>query len=508
MHLQQIIAALDAATVINPADVPITAIISDSRLVTPGALFVAVTGGATDGHRFVPDAVARGAAAVVCHQADPSWPASIPYIVVEHPRAALAMAAAAFHDMPARHLRVIGVTGTDGKTTTSTLIQAIFVAAGYRVGLITTIGATIDGAFSDIGTHVTTPGAVDIQRFLRQMVDQGIEIAVIETTSHGLDQRRVWGCGYDTAVLTNITREHLDYHGSYEAYRDAKARLFHALREDPVKKPDIPKISVINRGDPAFPIFLSIDADTRIDYGMSSQSSVYADDLTYSLDSTEFMLISPIGQVRVNLALIGEHNVANALAAAAVGIAHGIDLDVIARGLGSVLTVAARMTRVALRAPFAVYVDYAHTPAALEHVLQTARKISTGRVIIVFGLSGGPRDPGKRTMMGEIAGHLADLVVITAVDWYEQDVGEIMQPIIAGCIAAGRVEGRDVWCERDRATGIGRGIALARAGDVVIVAGKGHERSLAIAGREHAWDEFEVVTRAVTTHYTAGEPPV
>lgn len=508
MHLHQIIAALDAATVINPADVHVTSITGDSRLVTPGALFVAVTGGAADGHRFVPDAVARGAAAVICHQHDPSWPAGIPYITVGHPRAALAMAAAAFHGMPARHLRVIGVTGTDGKTTTSTFIQAIFAAAGRRVGLITTIGATIDGAFSDIGTHVTTPGAVDIQRFLRQMVDRGIEIAIIETTSHGLDQRRVWGCGYDTAVLTNITREHLDYHGSYEAYRDAKARLFHALRDDPVKKPDIPKISIINREDPAYSIFSSIDSDVQLDYGMSEQSSVHADSIAYSLDSTEFTLMSPIGQIRINLALIGEHNVANALAAAAVGIAHGIELDAIARGLGSVPAVAARMTRVAPQAPFAVYVDYAHTPAALEHVLRTARKISTGRVIIVFGLSGGPRDPGKRTMMGEIAGRLADLVVITAVDWYEQDVGEIMQPIIAGSIAAGRIEGRDVWCERDRATGIGRGIALAREGDVVIVAGKGHERSLAIAGREHAWDEFEVVARAVAAHRTAGEPSV
>lgn len=508
MHLQQIIAALEITAIINPSDVPITAIVSDSRRVVPGALFVAISGGAVDGHRFVSDAIARGAAAIICQHADPSWPPAVPCIVVEHPRAALAMAAATFHGTPARQLRVIGVTGTDGKTTTSTLIRAIFAAAGHRVGLITTIGATIDGEFSDIGTHVTTPGADDIQRFLRQMVDRGIEIAIIETTSHGLDQRRVWGCGYDTAVLTNITHEHLDYHGNYTAYRAAKARLFHALRDDPVKKPHFPKISILNQDDPAFPLFSSIDADVRFSYGMSASASIFASDIHYSLDHTRFTLISPKGQITIILGLIGQHNVANALAAAAVGMAHGIELETIARGLADVSAVSARMTRVAPHAPFAVYVDYAHTPAALEHILRTARQISSGRVIIVFGLSGGPRDPSKRTAMGAIAGRLADLVVITAVDWYEQDVGEIMQPILAGCVAAGRVEGQDVWCERDRAAGIERGIALANHGDVVIIAGKGHERSLAIAGREHDWDEFAVVTRAVAVRSTTGEPSV
>jgi UDP-N-acetylmuramoyl-L-alanyl-D-glutamate--2,6-diaminopimelate ligase len=508
MQLGSLIAALTPERVIGTytPDTTVARIVSDSRQVAPGDLFVAIDGVASDGHRYIPQAVARGAVAILA-QREVATAAGAPLLIAADTRAALATAAAAFYGFPARRLRVIGVTGTDGKTTTTTFIQSILTASGRSAGMISTIGAKIDDAVIDIGTHVTTPGAPEIQRFLAQMVDAGIEYVVLETTSHALDQRRVLHCGFDVAVLTNITHEHLDYHGSYEAYRDAKARLFHALYEDPSRKPDVPRYSILNADDPAFALLRRIPADAVFSYALAAPADFTAVNIRHAPDGTTFELRTPHGAAEATIALPGDHNVANALAAAAAAASQGIDVATIVRGLGAVPAVPARMQRVECGQDFDIFVDYAHTPAALEQVLRTARSLTRGRVVLVFGLSGGPRDPSKRAAMGRIAGALADRIVITAVDWYEQDVGEIMAAIAEGCEQAGRREGIDYWCERERAEGIARGVALANPGDTLIVAGKGHELSIASAGVDRPWDEFAAVRAAVARRFTPPEEP-
>jgi UDP-N-acetylmuramoyl-L-alanyl-D-glutamate--2,6-diaminopimelate ligase len=499
MQLSQLLVALAEKDVWGNLEVEITGLACDSRQVKPGDLFVAIKGLSADGHDFIPQALKRGAVAVVVQDARITHHASRithhAYVLVPDSRQALAHLAAAFHGYPARQLKVIGVTGTDGKTTTVNLTRTILAAAGYKTGMISSVNALIGDAYYDTGLHVTTPDALDVQRYLAQMVAAGTEYAVLESTSHGLAQHRVTACEYDVAVVTNITHEHLDYHGTYEEYRAAKARLFRDLSTS-FRKPDTPKVSILNAEDSSLGYLLAIPADCHLTYGLINPADVIARDIVHSPEGTRFTAQTPRGDFEVHSSLVGPFNVDNILAAITVGISQEIPFRAIQEGIASVTGVVGRMERIDLGQDFTVIVDFAHTPNSLERALETARGLIQGEVIVVFGCAG-LRDAAKRPMMGEIAGRLADRVVITAEDPRTESLDDIMAHIALGCEKAGKREGEDYWRIGDRGEAIDFAIQRAQAGDLVIVTGKGHEKSMCFGTTEYPWSDHEAVRAAV-----------
>ncbi|MBC7262676.1 MAG: UDP-N-acetylmuramoyl-L-alanyl-D-glutamate--2,6-diaminopimelate ligase, partial [Chloroflexi bacterium] len=396
---------------------------------------------------------------------------------------------------PARKLGVIGVTGTDGKTTTVRLISAILQAAGYRVGWISTVNAFIGGVEVDTGLHTTTPDAPDIQNYLAQMVAQGAQYAVIEATSHGLAQHRVTACEFDVAVVTNITHEHLDYHGTFEEYRAAKARLFKHLATS-YRKPGVPKAAILNADDPSYDFLQALCAVQCYSYGIEKPSDIRAEQIRSLPSGLAFQVVTPEGEFPVESPLIGMFNVYNILAAIAVGISQGVPYEAVQRGVLAVSGVTGRMERIALGQDFTVVIDFAHTPNALEKALRTVRTMTQGKVLVVFGCAG-LRDHAKRPLMGEIAGKLADYIFLTAEDPRTEDVHDIIRQIAVGCERAGRREGVDFWEIPDRSEAISAAIARAKPGDLVIITGKGHERSMCFGTTEYPWSEHEAVEKAI-----------
>lgn len=478
----------------------VTGVAEDSRRVGAGSLFIARRGRGSDGYRYIPAALAAGAVGVVCDlpigALPSSFPESIPCWQVSDGRATFALLSAAFYDFPTRELLTIGVTGTDGKTTTSTLIHSILTASGRQAGLITSISALIGDETLDTGFHVTTPEAFDLQGYLARMRDSACTAAVIETTSHGLDQMRVGSVEYDVAVVTNVTHEHLDWHGSWDGYMAAKARLFEALANS-ARKPSIQKMAVLNRDDRSYAVLRDMSADTTLTYSLAQQNAAdevtcSARDVAVTREGTRFLLQTPNGATAVQLHLLGRYNVANALAAACVGLGLGIPLSTISAGLGTVERIRGRMEWV-YADDFDVVVDFAHTPNALRETLDLARELVRpgGRVIPVFG-SAGLRDVAKRRLMGEVAS-AADFAVITAEDPRTEDVNAIITEIAAGLEARGRREGTDFISIPDRAEAIATAIRVARAGDLIVTCGKAHEQSMCYGTIETPWDEFAAV---------------
>ncbi|MFQ5813362.1 MAG: UDP-N-acetylmuramoyl-L-alanyl-D-glutamate--2,6-diaminopimelate ligase [Anaerolineae bacterium] len=492
MKLSNLLTALTHKQVHGHVDAEIEGLAHDSRQVKPGDLFVAVKGLDADGHDFIPDAIRRGAAAVVSER---ETSISVPYVLVPDSRQALAYLAAAFHGYPARKLRVIGVTGTDGKTTTVELVRSILAAAGHRTGMISTVEALIGHEHYATGFHVTTPDALQVQEYLAQMVEAGTEYAVLEATSHGLAQHRVTACDFDVAVVTNITHEHLDYHKTFEGYREAKARLFRSLASS-FRKPDTPKTSILNADDSSFEYLRPIPADHYLTYGLEQPADVTARDVVCTPAATTFTAVTPQGEFAVQTVLPGLFNVYNVLAAIAVGVSQALPSEAVQGGIRAVRGVPGRMERIVLGQDFTAIVDFAHTPNALQRALETVRGMTAGRVIVVFGCAG-LRDVAKRPMMGEIAGKLADRVVITAEDPRTEDLDTIMAQIATGCERAGRREGEDYWRVGDRGEAIEFAVKMARAGDLVIVTGKGHERTMCFGTTEVPWDDREVVREAI-----------
>ena len=523
MNLASLLRALPPYEIQNARDVEITRITADSRQVIPGALFVAIPGVNVDGARFIPDAIQRGATAIVTESPIANYP--LPIIRVPDSRAALAHLCAAWHDFPSRKLRVVGVTGTDGKTTTCTLIAAILSAAGHRVGTITTVAATIGDQTIDTGFHTTTPDAPDMQRYLAQMVDAGMQYAVIEATSHGLAQHRLDAIEFDIAVVTNITHEHLDFHATWENYRDAKAQLFRSLATS-FRKKRTAKVAVLNADDAergVFDALYDIESDQKIIYSARSEFEIQnskfrigalnsefgipnvdfavARKIEHSTGGLRFIVETPFGELEIESPLVGRYNVANILAAVGVALARRVPFDAITRGIANVRGVPGRMQVMqsfdsAVDKPFAVIVDFAHTPNALRVALETAREISRGRVIVVFGCAG-LRDVAKRAMMGEIAGKLADQIVITAEDPRTESLDAINAQIAEGLRRAGRRVHEDYFVVNDRGDAIAFAIQMARAGDVVIVCGKGHERSMCFGATELPWSDQDAVVKAL-----------
>lgn len=500
MNLANLLLALPVYEIVGMPEMnsEITALITDSRKTVAGALFIAYAGRATDSHRFLPDVAAKGATVAVVERADPTLP--LPQIVVPDGREAWGWLSAAWESFPSHRLKVVGVTGTDGKTTTMNLINAVMEALGFRTGMVTTIGARIGGREVDTGEHVTTPDAPIVQGFLHEMVNEGMEVALLETTSHALSQHRVAGVAYDVAVVTNITHEHLDEHGSLENYRAAKAKLFAGLASS-YRKGDTPKVAVINGDDSSYEYLSKLTADEQLVYGIESpHATIRARDIHFERDGTVFMAETPIGTFPIHSPLLGRFNVYNILAAIGAGIALGRQLpdlkERIARGIATLKTVKGRMEPIDDGQDFLAIVDFAHTPVSLENALTTAREMTQGRLIAVFG-SAGLRDKAKRAMMGAIAGRLADMSVITAEDPRTERVEDISAEIAAGAEQSGAVLGKSYTIIYDRAEAIEWAIAQAQPGDVVIACGKGHEPSMCYGTTEYPWSEHEAMRAAL-----------
>jgi len=484
----------------------VTGVSGDSRQVQPGHLFVARRGGTFDGHAFIPAAVLAGATVVVGERPAAEAGAPVPYVRVRDGRAALAWLSAAWHAYPARRMTMIGVTGTDGKTTTVNLFYHILRAAGFKTGMISTVNAVIGDQTCDTGLHVTTPGAPDVQRFLAQMVAAGTTHAILETTSHGLEQHRVTACEFDVAVVTNITHEHLDYHGDWERYFAAKARLFEGLSAA-THKPGVPKLAVLNADDASYARLLDLGLERVLSYGLAHPADVTAGDIAHAPDVTRFTLhTSETGFFRKNpvsiplaTSLVGAFNVYNVLAAATAALGLGVAPQAIAAGVAALRGIPGRMERVGDGSqPCLALVDFAHTPNALRRALETARTLTgpAGRVIAVWGCAG-LRDREKRRLMGTISAQLADLTIITAEDPRTESLEIIMAESAAACQAEGRTEGVDFWRVADRGQALRLAVELARPGDVLIACGKGHEQSMCFGATEYPWDDREALRRAL-----------
>ena len=469
----------------GPSDVEITALAYDNRQVTPGTLFFCVPGFTRDGHDFAPDAVARGAAALVVAR---PLGLGVPEALVDDVRSAMARAAARFAGDPTARLPVVGITGTNGKTTTAFLVRSLLEAAGRRCGLLGTVTSVVAGEERPV--ERTTPEAIDLQRTFAEMLAGGDEACAIEVSSHALELRRAEGIHFAAAVFTNLTQDHLDFHPSMEDYFQAKRRLFGG---------DV-ATRIVNLDDPygrrlveEFPDAITFAIDTEAEYR--------ATDLRTGFEGSEFTLQSPQGEHAVSLCLPGRFNVANALAAWAAARALGVEPERLATALPEAGRVPGRFEPVLEGQPFAVLVDYAHTPDSLENVLNAARELAGGeaggerseanRVLVVFG-AGGDRDRGKRPLMGEIGARLADVAIVTSDNPRSEDPDAIVDEVLAGARGAG------VEREVDRHAAIARAVALAGPGDVVVIAGKGHEQGQEFAGgRKEPFDDVAVAREAL-----------
>jgi UDP-N-acetylmuramoyl-L-alanyl-D-glutamate--2,6-diaminopimelate ligase len=477
--------------VLHPQEIPAVPaahIVFDSRQVQPGSVFVALRGGTTDGHRYIPVAIERGASGVVGEEALEGL--AVPYIQVADSRAALAHLSAALYGFPARQMVMIGVTGTDGKTTTANMLFQILLSAGIRAGIISTVNAVIGDEVLDTGFHVTTPEAPDVQRYLARMATAGLTHVVLEATSHGLAQHRVTGCEFDLALVTNITHEHLDYHGTYEAYREAKGRLFRMLGETRPKPQVKERLAVLNRDDSSFEFLQTITPARQVTYSRKAgEVDLWAEDERHLPSGLRFTARGKGIQLPIECGLLGDYNVSNCLAAISAAVfGLGIAPEAAQRGIASLPGVPGRMEKIDMGQNFLAMVDFAHTPNALKVALQAARRMTQGKVIAVFG-SAGLRDREKRRMMPEVSAELADISILTAEDPRVESLEEILQVMAEAAVSKGGDEGKTFFRVPDRGDAIRTGVKLAQPGDVVITCGKGHEQSMCFGTVEHAWDD-------------------
>lgn len=482
MLLRDLVGEIPYKTVTGDAGVEIRGITYDSRRVRPGDLFVCIQGLRDDGHRYAGDAVGRGAAALVVER-DVDVSPEIPQVRVANGRSALAFLSRRIYGDPSSRLRVIGITGTNGKTTVSYLTEAILAEAGFRPGLLGTVEYRLGGR--TIPSSRTTPDAADLQRMLHEMVEAGLTHAVMEVSSHALELQRVEGCEFDVAVLTNITQDHFDFHGTFERYLDSKAKLFVGMGKEARKTG--PKLGVINRDDPSSQRIIDQTPMEVITYGFSTNAQVRLLSLCLGPSGSVIEVDLEGRKATVDLKLPGICNVYNAAAALAVGWREGIDPETMSRALSKVKGIKGRYEVIKLGQPFTVMVDYAHNPNGMENILMIARNRTFGRVIIVFGAEGG-KDRPKRPMMGEVASRWADLSIITSDNPNFEDPAAIAGEIEQGFKKNGVPRGdREVILDRYRA--IERAIAVARAGDCVVIAGKGHETQELFRGERFPYND-------------------
>ena len=461
----------------------VRALAYDSRAVTAGTLFFAVPGVHVDGHDFTRAAAAAGAIGVVVEREIDG--VDVPQLVVDRTRRALADAADAWFARPSERLEVIGITGTDGKTTTSFLAVELLRAGGRRPGLIGTVAVDIGDERMPNEDRNTTPESLELQGLLAQMVAAGNESVVMEATSHGLALERTRNCRFDVGVVTSVTSEHLEFHGSLEAYRSAKARL---VQEAPT--------AILNTDDDAYAFFRARARDRVLTYGIDADADLRATELVADAFGSRFTLVAPDWSGEVSTPMPGRFNVSNALAALAIAHVEGVAWPVAVEALARTAGVPGRMERIDAGQPFAVVVDYAHTADSLGKVLRMLRPVTHGRLIAVFG-SAGERDPTKRPAMGRVGAELADLTVVTDEDPRLEDPRAINEAIADGARAAGAVDGESLMVIDDRREAISHAIGLAREGDVVLLAGKGHETSIFYGGAKLPWDDREVARDAL-----------
>jgi UDP-N-acetylmuramoyl-L-alanyl-D-glutamate--2,6-diaminopimelate ligase len=492
MTLGELVAVLQTQDAVPAAwrDREVSAVVQDSRQAVPGSLFVAVRGFHSDGHRFIPQAVRQGAVAVVAEAAaGPSPSIAVPVIRVADSRAALARLAAAFYGHPSRRLALVGITGTNGKTTTSYLARAIIVAAGRSAGLIGTIDYRIGDAVYPAPN--TTPESLDLQRLLAEMAAKGLDHCIMEVSSHALALGRTAGCEFRVAAFTNLTRDHLDFHGTVDAYFRAKLLLFTGLAPDAA--------AVVNADDGRAAEIIRSTRARIITFGLAAASDIRpVGSVGHGIDGLAFTAATPAGRVEVASPLVGRHNVYNILTAI---------------GIGAMQAVPGRMEKVEAGQPFGVIVDYAHTEDALERLLEAVREVAAKRIITVFGC-GGDRDRTKRPLMGAAALRGSDIVVITSDNPRTEDPLAIITEIEAGMRGAGvrAAEPRDLvragggaayLVVPDRREAIGTAVGMAEPGDVVVLAGKGHEDYQIIGGQKHPFDDRDEARSAILRRLAA-----
>ena len=482
----------------------ITGIAYDSRQVQPGNLFVALPGISTDGHVYIPQAVQRGAVAIAGTQRLAGL--AVPYLHVDDSRQALANLSAAFYDYPARRMTIIGITGTDGKTTTANLLYHILRHAGVQVGLVSTVNAIVGDQTLDTGFHVTTPEAPDVQRYLANMASAGLTHAILEVTSHGLASQRVAACDFDIGIVTNITHEHLDFHGSLAAYREAKLRLFTMLESTPHKAFLPPRAAVLNRDDSSYEYLAPIPRQVaRLAYGLHLESQVRATQIDYRPDGMRFMVHFALPDrseidLPVTTPLVGAYNISNCLAALTAAVAVlGVDPLAARQAIASFPGVPGRMQRVDVGQDFTAIVDFAHTPNALRSVLAAARQLvaPSGRVIAIFG-SAGLRDREKRHLMAQVSAELADLTVLTAEDPRTESLEAILDEMASEMVRQGAIDGENFWRVPDRGESLRFAVRLARPDDILLACGKGHEQSMCFGEIEYPWDDRVALQAALS----------
>ena len=481
--------------------VPISTIAYDSRRVQPGGLFVAIKGSHTDGHQHISAALAQGAVAIVYDDPDQPPHAAVPAALVPNAKVALSPIAAAFYEYPAQHLDVIGITGSKGKTTTTFLTAAALEASGELVGFLSTVDFKIAGRQWSNDTRQSTPEALEVQAMLREMVTAGCHYAVIESTSHGLSPRwnRLGDCAYDVALMTNVTHEHLDYHGSVAQYQQDKAEMFRLLAASSRQKiingqQTTPrKMAIVNADDPTADLYRNAAGAEveHLSYAIHAPADLRATNIESTSRGLRFTAHTPVGTFQLNLQLVGTFYVYNVLAALAVCVARGIDLAAAIGRLEGISGISGRMDQVNVGQPFSVLVDYAHNPDSFEQVMAMMRPLTAGRLIAVFG-SAGERDRAKRPLQGAVAARWCDLLYLADEDPRGEAGLTILHEIAVGALAEGKQIGLNCWLIPDRRAAIRAAFASAKAGDVVLLLGKGHEGSIIYAEGSVPWNERAV----------------
>jgi UDP-N-acetylmuramoyl-L-alanyl-D-glutamate--2,6-diaminopimelate ligase len=481
VELEGLIRALAPGDVVGPQPIEISDLAYDTRNMTPGAAYFCVPGERVDGHTLAWEAIERGAAALVVER---ELEASVPQLVVEDSRAAMAIAADAFFGEPTKELELAGVTGTNGKTTVAFLLHSMLEAAGRSAGLVGTIEWIVGGRRR--AAPFTTPEAIDLQRLFREMLDAGDRSAAVEASSHGAALRRLDRVRFDALVFTNLSQDHLDLHGTMEEYFQAKRRLFSGAQPPP---------AAVNIGGEWGRRLAADLADAHraplVTFGLDDAAEVRPEGLDVTPEGSRFRAAG----IQIETRLRGSFNVENALGAVAAGLLLDLDEDAIAEGIARVPGVPGRFEVVDEGQPFFVVVDYSHTPDSLETALRAARGLAEGKVFVVFG-AGGDRDRGKRPLMGRVAAELADLAIVTSDNPRSEDPLAIIQDVLQG-------SGVDVEIDPDRRSAIERAVGLAEPGDVVLIAGKGHEQGQDIGGVVHPFDDREVAREALAALRTA-----
>lgn len=494
MKLRKVIDSLDSPGILNFHDFPIRGITSDSKSVKDGFIFVAIKGSCNDGHRFIQEAMNNGAGAVIVQapESKPLTPAQIEkqflcqipkactLISVSNTRSALAKLAALFFGYPAKKFKIIGITGTNGKTTISYLIENLFKQTGSQVAVI----GTINYRFKEkvIPAYITTPGPIDIQCLLAEIKKAGIGCVVMEVSSHALEQDRVSGIDFSYAIFTNLTHDHLDYHLNMELYFKAKAKLFTAM---------IPKaVSIINIDDSHSKRLIGLTRSKIITYGLNNNAQISARDIRFDIKGAKFIASTPKGDLDIDSRLIGRHNVYNILACIAFGFAEHLELDIIKKAIDGFKPVPGRLERIDCGQDFSVFIDYAHTDDALKNVLTSLKEFSVGKITIVFGC-GGNRDKTKRAKMGKVASQLADFVIVTSDNPRDEKPEEIIKDITQGIMT------ENYKVIPDRKAAIFESLSMAGRGDIILIAGKGHELYQIFKDKAVHFDDREIVRQCL-----------